>query len=271
MSATSCKPASRPEQVFLGIPCGDGRLDMGTAQAILKAPMQVRCAPAFNAFSLLACNFNFLFTTALNLRSQGITHFCMLHNDVAPQSDTWLTDLLNEMILADADAISAVVPIKNDQGLTSTGLDYSGLPDARPFACRRLTMTEIMQMPETFDADEAEAHLSDFPSDQIDPVLLINTGLLLIDIRKPWVESVKFQVLDEVRSNPETGVMECFTDPEDWNFSRQLHGLGVRYVATRKVHVQHAGRASYDNSVAWGRCKTDPAFAHESIEEPVLA
>ena len=109
----NCRPAARAEQVFLGIPCGDRRLDCGTANAILKAPHHVRCAPVFNSFSLLACNFNFLFTAALNMRKDGFTHFCMLHNDVIPDGDRWLADLLDEMLLADADVVSAHHP---DQG-----------------------------------------------------------------------------------------------------------------------------------------------------------
>lgn len=256
----------RPECVFLGVPTGGGVLDHGTAHAILCAPRFVRCAPAFNSFSLLAANFNFLLTSALNLRADGFTHFCLLHNDVVPQGETWLADLLEEMERAEASAIAAVIPIKDDRGLTSTAMDYSGLPDVSPFAARRLTMTEIARMPETFDADEAEAYLPDFPCNQIDPVLLINTGLLLIDIRQPWVEQVCFTVDDVIRRNPVTGAYEAFTDPEDWNFSRQMQRLGVRYVATRRVRVEHVGRCGYPNANAWGRCPTDPAWGHEVIQ-----
>lgn len=262
---TNSKPAGRPEMVFLGIPCSGGQVDSGTAEAILRAPRSVRCAPVFQSFSLLAANFNFLFCAALNLRHKGFTHFCMLHSDVIPQGMDWLGQMLGIMNARQLGALSAVIPIKDERGLTSTGMDYSTLPDVNPYAVRRLTMHEVMELPETFNADDAADGLPGFP-DGIDPVLLINTGLLLIDIRQKWTEQVCFTVDDRIRRNPATGEFESFTDPEDWNFSRQMHRLGVRYAATRRIPVEHAGRATRTNTVAWGRCETDPAFRHEPVE-----
>ena len=71
--------------------------------------------------SLLANSINRLWVQALNERTDhGWTHFAMHHADVQAPAG-WVDTLADEMARVGADVISAVVPIKDYRGLTSTG------------------------------------------------------------------------------------------------------------------------------------------------------
>src|SRR4051812_48922453 len=109
--------------------------------------------------SLLALNFNEMWARALNARSQGITHFVMLHADVVPHSATWVGQLRSIMDRHAASVLSVVLPIKDQRGLTTTGLYSPGDPRLR----RRLTLQEVYQQPPTFTHEH----------------LLVNTGLMM--------------------------------------------------------------------------------------------
>jgi hypothetical protein len=252
--------------VFLAVPTYDGRLDNGTFKAILAASRR-RIIVAENNASLLAYNFNALYCMALNLRkTMGVTHFCMLHGDVAPAGD-WLNAMLDEMAATGAEALSAVIPIKNTLGITSTALDLSGDGNVNPWNVRRLTIKEIARMPQTFDGRQAAAVLTHWDAARL-PVLLINTGLLLIDLGAPWAERVLFTIEDRIVRD-ENGDFRAFVNSEDWNLSRQLHRMGARYFATRRVAVLHSGRHDYSNCGDWGS-DVDPAvFGNGVVDEPV--
>src|ERR1700730_152109 len=192
--------------------------------------------PEEQTSSLLARGFNTLWTKALAERKNGLTHFLMLHADVVPWDDGWLTQLHQEMVRIGAQVLSAVSPLKDWKGLTSTALDETPM--------RRLTMAEIMARPETFT----------------DPDLLINTGMLLVDMRGDWVEQVYFTIKDGIRKNPD-GSYTVLTESEDWGFSRQARRLGVQLWATRKVKLAHRGVGQGDiwtNFQAWGTEAHDP-------------
>jgi hypothetical protein len=183
--------------------------------------------PEEQCSSLLAYAFNTLWVHALAQRKNGLTHFLLLHADIMPWDEGWLTQLHQEMVLVGAQVISAVSPLKDWKGLTSTAIDG---PEAR-----RLSMTEIMAQPETF------TH----------PDLLINTGLLLIDMRADWVESICFTIKDWITKGAD-GAYGVRCEPEDWGFSRQARRLGVKLWTTRKVRLAHMGPGYYLNFQAWG-------------------
>lgn len=203
--------------------------------------------------------FNILWAGALNAYQRGNAQkFALLHSDCIPEAG-WLEtlhDLQEERGLA---VISAVSPIKNQHGLTSCGFDCE---QCDPWKVRRLTMTEVMDLPETFQtADLVASGIS-----QGTP-LLINTGCMLIDLSRPeWQEEDEagdllflFTFFDRIRRNSRTGKREAHSISEDWNFSRLMAARGIPYAATRKVKMIHEGRWSYKNWTAWGDWKTDEA------------
>lgn len=182
--------------------------------------------------SLLALNFNIGWCEALNLRAQGVAplYFLLLHSDIIAKSGDWFTTLFQEMASHRAEVLSVVVPIKDSRGLTSTARNTDRW---RPV---RYTLAEIARQPITWTA----------------PDLLVNTGMLLVDMRREWVERVCFTVNDTIAHNPVTGRWEADVEPEDWSFSRQCHALGVQVWATRAVAVTHLGESGFDSDAVWG-------------------
>lgn len=235
--------------VYLGLPSRGSTVCLGAAHGFLAAPTAGKCGVirAGAQSSLLCYGFNSLWAGALNHRKEGVTHFAMIHDDIAPQQ-FWLDILLDEMARFDADVISAVVPIKSTQGLTSTGVDD---PD-NPWHPRRLTMAEVMQLPETFGVVDL---LNPMPKADKIPALLINSGLMLARLDHPWCERVVFHIKDRIIQGPDG--YEAQVASEDWNFSRDLADWGCRVYATRKVRVEHVGEYAYPNDFAWGHWETD--------------
>jgi hypothetical protein len=188
----------------------------------------------------------------------------MLHSDVIPVEPGFIGIMLHHLRQAGADVLSAVMPIKDDKGLTSTAL----LPDSAcagwktdPVRRRRLTLREAEKLPVTFDAHDVATlfnprNAPDRRESALDPCLLVNTGLMLVDLSKPWVEQAHFQINDLVYRRPD-GRFDADVEPEDWFFSRRAHQLGARVCATRAVKAQHAGRVNYPNHGAWGAWATD--------------
>lgn len=173
--------------------------------------------------SLLAMTFNKLWCQALNTRQRDkLTHFAMHHSDIEAENG-WLDKLLEEQQRTGADVLSVVVPIKDERGVTSTGLHT--LKDS---STRRLTMKEIMELPETFDAEMAGAKEGE--------CLAINTGLWICDFTKPWVEDVYFMIEDGI-GRRDNGLFVPGTLSEDWFFSAQCAKKGLKVMATRKVKV----------------------------------
>lgn len=189
--------------------------------------------------SLLAHTFNQCWCFALNLRRQRtVTHFAMLHADIVP-NNWWLDVLLDEIERTGADMLSAIVPIKSRDGVTSTAIG-----DPRDsFQRRRLTMREVMKLPKTFDVADCG-----FP----DRALFVNTGCWICDFRKPWVEKIWFQIQDRITKNEE-GLFVPEVAPEDWDFSRRVAEMGGKVMATRKVKLSHFGPRGHRNDHAWGK------------------
>lgn len=220
--------------------------------------------------SLLAFGFNHLWAEGLARRKiNNVTHFAMIHGDVAP-SRFWVDVLWEEMVKTGADIVSTVIPIKSPQGLTSTGVSNP----ADPWMVRRLTMTEIMELPETFCID----HLRHAGLAGPDDMMVVNTGCWLVDICKPWADAVDesgnlcchFTIHDRVTPE-EGGTYGVYVAPEDWNFSRMVLAIdpAAKIYATRKVRVSHKGEANYPNDTAWGEEKSDKTWAEAfAVGEP---
>jgi len=233
--------------------CRRGRqiADDGAAEGFYRFPARKAVIGALlkSQSTILPYSFNRAWSEALNLRDSGVplTHFAMIHDDITP-APWWVDTLLDELVANNADAVSAVVPIKSMEGISSTAV-YTGdiwLP-------RRLTMTEVLALPETF----GEAH--------VEGPLLLNTGLWVANITKPWADEICFDFMNRIRRTS-TGerVAECV--PEDWLNSHRMNELGCRLFATRKVRVEHLGESDYPNDRAWGQ-KTDEAYRQRNAKK----
>jgi hypothetical protein len=244
--------------ILIGVPTYDHTLLAGLHQMLTTEGQQPGAPPykvAIKASSLLAFAHNALLCTALNNRP-AISHLLICHSDVVPDPG-FLRVMYEEMLRTEAGVVSAVIPIKDSKGLTSTAL----LPEAaqaewirqpRRYKRRRLTMREVMTLPATFEARDVAQLFGEGPERA---ALLVNTGLMLIDLQ-PWSEQIYFQINDAVYCD-ERGKFVADVEPEDWFFSRQLAQLGVKAVATRKVKVAHYGRAPFANDSAWGDWEHD--------------
>lgn len=231
--------------VFLSMPSYDGKASIGAAEAYFLTPTAGACdvVRARANSSFLTKTFNDLWCAALNSRKQGITHFAMIHADMIPQHG-WLDVLLGELVRLDADVVSAVVPIKSEQGWTSTAVMVD---DGDPWVRRRLTMHEVYDLPETFGAED------------VGGPLLLNTGLWVCRLDRPWCEQVCFEVVN--RLVRQDGGWHAEAIPEDWLFSAMLNQLGAKLYATRKVSLDHDGTALFTNARPWGAQKTDEVYA----------
>lgn len=204
--------------------------------------------------SMTTRTFNMLLCDALNhSRQHPFTHLAMIHDDVAPDGH-WLDVLLSEMEATGADLVSAVVPIKNDQGVTSTAVDVDD-----PWNVRRLTMREVFNLPETFEA-------KDIPWNTHGKPLLANTGCFLAKWDRGWIDPFTdpswhgdaqsgFRFHNRIVQAPD-GAYVSQDRPEDWELSRCLARLGRRVACTRKVQLEH-GHPRYHNRAPWGAWPTD--------------
>lgn len=222
-------------KVYLGLPCYGDHIHIATMASVFACGVKdIKIEAKSN--SLLCHCFNLLLANAIN---DHATHFVLLHSDCAPESG-WLAKMLEIIESHQLAALSVVSPIKTHRGLTSTALDYA---DRGP---RRLTLKEIHnKLPETFTVEDTQYAFPDGHER-----LLINTGCLLIDLQRFDHRPPAFKTQDAWCFSEKW--LGAWTFPEDWGFSRELAGLGLRYAATRAVGLVHYGAAPFVNTEAWG-------------------
>ena len=173
------------------------------AQGIFStATREHRVYTAIADFSLVSLNCNRLWCQALNTReANGLQWFAMLHSDIAPEP-WWLDKLISEAERCDADLISAVVPLKDGRGLTSTAILMPGGPLG---AFYRLTLSQVLhpEFPVTFDIRMAVDALASLPEEMRETelpneALLVNTGCMAVRLDRPWAdERIWFEDLNE--------------------------------------------------------------------------
>ncbi len=214
--------------ILIGIPTHNGLFINEAVKAMLQthyngsvglpAPVLFRTQQS----SLLTRGFNQMWCDALNLRKEGCTHFLLWHADIEPEPH-FLRKMWDIMTKNKADILSCVVPIKNPSlnGHTSTAYD-------EPTGVRRLTFSELPQG--TFEHE----------------LLLVNSGLMLISLKKDWVEKVCFRFEDWLEKD-ENGFFRANGISEDWLFSRDARKLGARIFATREINLIHYGSFGYPN------------------------
>ena len=212
-----------------------------------------------SSISLHGANFNHLWCEALNNRpTRKYTEWCMHHADLGAGAG-WLDKLVSIRRLYEADVVSAVVPIKSDDGYSSTAL----APKNSRGMIRRITMQELYArdshgnclIPDTFSAEDVERAWG-LPVGTHN--LYVNTGLWVCDFSKPWIEDFPgFDVLTRIIKLA-NGRREPRSFSEDWHFSWWAqHEAGLRVLATRAVGVDHMGGRRFSNNHAWGTAKTD--------------
>ena len=170
--------------------------------------------------SVLTHTFNVLWAHMLNNRSR-FTHFLMLHDDIVPEG-RWLEHMIYNMAAAKVDVLSAVVPMKDDTAFVSTALD-KGTND-----CYKLTVQECRDMGPLIEHKD----------------LLINTGLMLVDLRASWIDQVVFTFVNDILLMGD-GLWKATCLGEDYKFSRDVKRLGGSLAATTGVTLKHIGTKEY--------------------------
>lgn len=229
--------------VFLALPQGSF-IHPGSIHGIYRATRQQRLHIAERHSSLLTFNFNLLLAQALNEREQHqLTHFAMLHADIEPEG-FWLDILIDEMDEHNADVVSAVVPLKDQSGICSCGIEDPENPYTAAF---RLTLKEVYQLPETFTSADCG-----YP----DRALLVNSGCWVMRFTEPWVEKMALESpfgMRDVIVRKENGEFSARVEPEDWRMSRWWFREGKKVMATRCAGVaHHSASETYPNFPAWG-------------------
>jgi hypothetical protein len=203
--------------------------------------------------------FNQMYAMALNGRKDpGYTHFVLIHHDIEPEIG-WIDKMVDVMNRVNADFLQVVIPIKDLNGLTSTALDECPPGEGWDprWTVRRLTMKEVYRLPPTFSFAN----------------LLVNNGLIMIDLRAPWVEKVQFKMETDLLFR--NGRFEPVMFSEDWYFAREANKHGAKIYATREIRANHHGVAAYGNAEPWGELETDnpmsPADQARQYEESIKA
>ncbi len=197
----------------------------------------------------IAClNHNDCWAVMLNNREDArLTHFAMIHGDVIAPAG-WLDTLLSEMDATGADIVSAVIPLKDPRGLTSTLIENRDTPDGY-WGPKRLALAEVYDgRPRTFT----------------DPLILLNTGLWLAKVATPkgpaaWCERVHFHQRDDIVFRRDVGAKGTWIArlmSEDVNFMKMAREAGAKCYATVAVPVVHEFPI-YHNRSAWGTWAAD--------------
>lgn len=209
--------------------------------------------------SLLCHNFNKAWCDALN-HDPRPDYFAMCHSDISAPAN-WIDVMLDELEATGADFCSAVVPIKDFRGLTSTALMDAGNGTLRRLVAHELrSVNEAGErlLPDTFTGADL-AKLFGMPPDA-NVALCVNSGLWVCKFGA-WAEGICFETGDRITRDPdpthprgERFIARVFS--EDWLFSSSLVAKGIKVIATQKIPVLHFGRAPFGaggpNHRPWG-------------------
>lgn len=202
-------------------------------RTLLAVATELQCST-----SVLPDGFNRLLAACLDLRDQGfLTHMAMVHADIAA-APGWLDVLYREMRDRGDVVVATVIAVKSTEGVTSTAF---GLADDPWAPALPLGLEARPNMPETFAIADACAC-------KPGAVLLVNTGLMLVDLTHPFWDSFSFEFHTRIVRGDD-GKRYPQHVSEDWDMSRKLHAAGVPYSATWKPEVRHEGAGVWLNRV----------------------
>lgn len=230
-------------RVLAALPCYGAIHPHASDANALASRGKVILAPYWTVSSALCHSFNKAWCQALSLQRIGaLDMFLMHHADIGIETLFWLDVMVEEMERTGAAVISVVQPIKNLTDETSTAGERDD-----PWLPRKFTLAELQKLPETFSAADTQ---SLHPGD-----LLVNTGLMLVDIRRPEFHEKDatgalkffFTMLDRCIEDPGTEQLVSQFRPEDWEFSRMCNRAGLSVWATRKVKCVHYGSFGFKN------------------------
>lgn len=258
-------------KVLIGSPNHDGRMDADGAAALYCLPSNQKheCHAVNKTSSLLTLNCNILWCHALNARADGFTWFAMLHSDIRPDN-YWVDTLIDEAEKYGADMVSAVVPIKDHRGLTSTGVFNKKRPWLPEY---RITLHQVHNaLPETFDLSGVFAALGVPGDEPFAPhdlwTLDVNTGCCVVRLDRDWADlGVYFENHDRIVLKDGKWVPE--TQSEDWVFSRKISNAGGKVMATRRVRCWHNGSGTWRSDKVWGQ-ETDEDILKPKEQESCL-
>ncbi len=245
------------QSLFLALPRRPGLVVEGEGPGHVRAVKPTgrgRFKIAVGRGSAFCLKCNRLWLLALDCReAEGLTHFAMQHDDVeAPPG--WADVLIDELDRTGADVCSAVVPIKDRRGVTSTAIR-----DVTTGQVRRVTMAELFgKLPETFAVEDLQAAGLGFGEPGRE-VLLVNNGLWVCRFDRDWVERwIGWRIIEGIVRNTAGQPFVSFFS-EDWFFSEWCAERGLKVVATRKVPVIHrdADGTEYRSDRVWGEWETD--------------
>lgn len=223
-----------------------GPIERGSYMAVDAIGDTIDPVVCRHSSSLLANGFNRMLAACLNMG--GFDYWWLLHADVIPSSDA------PEIMIAECerlglDAIHAPCAIKDGRGLTSTAVAFSDDPWQ---VVRRITTTELHQLPDSFTINEICDWLPTAKA------LLPNTGCLMLRIG-PWLDEFPgFEIRDRIVRHGGQWLPQVIS--EDWNFGYWAQAHGVRVGATRKVTTRHVGSVPFMTEVAWGTDHLDKQY-----------
>ena len=198
-----------------------------------------------------------------------LTDWIMVHSDVAPialdsKPMRWIQDAVEERRRAKADVLSAVIPLKDDSGKTSTAVMNWQTKNMRPLCLEECLPPNV---PETFSIASL-AHGNEDVRRNGGDCLLINTGYWIADLAGAWTRRICFRIYDTIIMGDD-GYDEAQAVGEDYLFSMDLYRLGLRVCATTKFTCNHAGTWKWPNYVAYGKGERDKWGQPWCVEPPL--
>lgn len=160
-------------------------------------------------------------------------YFAMLHADVAPEPG-WGDVLVSELEKHELDVIHAPARFKNGTGITSTAIGYS---DNVWMPVRRITTTELRDLPQTFDVNTLR-EVYDSEAER----LLFNTGCMVAKVGDWLRDFTGFTMWDRIVEYQ--GKRCAVTVSEDYVFAHWCARNGIKAGAT-KVTTHHWGRCDF--------------------------
>ena len=221
--------------IFLSLP-NYGQYEPQSLFTILGASKKHDVKIFSHTSSMLVDSFNTCWCEMLN--TPDVEYFAMLHADVITEGP-WLDTLVDELEAMELDVLSVVLPLKDEKGITSTGI-LSGDEQVT-----RLTLSEVSSLSDTFDADDIGESLG------YEGTLLVNTGM--------WVAKVGdwMKKFDGFRAHSQivkkNGLYETLNSPEDWDFSVWCSENGVKVAATSLIKAGHVGKKTWRNDQVYGQ------------------